>query len=53
MFEDKVVKNYVATEFLYDYLQGKRSVGVIEEDVERGIAVRLPSPSESCSPSHR
>ena len=30
VFEDKVVKNYVATEFLYDYLRGKRSVGVIE-----------------------
>ena len=37
VFEDKVVKNYVATEFLYDYLQDKRSVGVIEEDPERGI----------------
>ena len=23
VFEDKVVKNYVATEFLYDYLQGQ------------------------------
>ena len=37
VFEDKVVKNYVATEFLSDYLRDKRSVGVIEEDVERGI----------------
>ena len=32
VFEDKVVKNYVATEFLYDYLKDKRSVGVIESD---------------------
>ncbi len=24
VFEDKVVKNYVATEFLYDYLKDKR-----------------------------
>src|SRR4029079_5712267 len=30
--EDKVVKNYVATEFLFDYLRGKRSVGVIDDD---------------------
>ena len=37
VFEDKVVKNYVATEFLYDYLKDKRSVGVIDEDPERGI----------------
>ena len=37
VFEDKVVKNYVATEFLADYLRDKRSVGVIDEDVERNI----------------
>ena len=37
VLEDKVVKNYIATEFLYDYLKDKPSVGVIEEDVERGI----------------
>jgi acetaldehyde dehydrogenase/alcohol dehydrogenase len=37
VFEDKVVKNYIATEFLFDYLKDKRSVGVIEEDVERSI----------------
>lgn len=37
VFEDKVVKNYVATEFLADYLRGKLSVGVIDEDVERNI----------------
>ena len=39
VFEDKVVKNYIATEFLYDYLKDKRSVGVIDEDPERGIVV--------------
>jgi acetaldehyde dehydrogenase / alcohol dehydrogenase len=38
VFEDKVVKNYVATEFLQDYLKDKRSVGVIDEDVERNIS---------------
>ncbi|MFF0610752.1 bifunctional acetaldehyde-CoA/alcohol dehydrogenase [Nocardia tengchongensis] len=43
VFEDKVVKNYVATEFLYDYLRDKKSVGVIEEDAERSI-VRIADP---------
>ena len=43
VFEDKVVKNYVATEFLHDYLRDKRSVGVVEEDVERNI-VRVAEP---------
>ena len=37
VLEDKVVKNYIATEFLYDYLKDKRSVGVIDEDPKRGI----------------
>jgi acetaldehyde dehydrogenase / alcohol dehydrogenase len=37
VLEDKVIKNYIATEFLYDYLKDKRSVGVIEEDPKRGI----------------
>jgi acetaldehyde dehydrogenase/alcohol dehydrogenase len=37
VFEDKVVKNYIATEFLYDYLKDKRTVGVISEDPERAI----------------
>jgi acetaldehyde dehydrogenase/alcohol dehydrogenase len=37
VLEDKVVKNFVATEFLYDHLDGKRSVGVIERDPERAI----------------
>ena len=32
VFEDKVIKNYIATEFLYDYLKDKKSVGVIDED---------------------
>ncbi len=37
VFEDKVMKNYIATEFLYDYLKDKKSVGVIDEDRGRGI----------------
>ena len=38
VFEDKVVKNYIATEFLADYLKDKRSVGVIEEDDARAVS---------------
>ena len=37
VLEDKVTKNYIATEFLYDHLRDKRSVGVIDEDAERAI----------------
>ena len=37
VLEDKVVKNYIATEFLYDYLKDKPSVGVIEEEPKHGI----------------
>ena len=37
VLEDKVLKNYIATEFLYDYLKDKKSVGVIDEDRGRGI----------------
>jgi acetaldehyde dehydrogenase/alcohol dehydrogenase len=37
VFEDKVVKNYIATEFLYDYLKDKKTVGVIDRDPQRGI----------------
>jgi acetaldehyde dehydrogenase/alcohol dehydrogenase len=38
VFEDKVVKNFVATEFLYDYLRDKKSVGVIGEEPALGIS---------------
>jgi acetaldehyde dehydrogenase/alcohol dehydrogenase len=38
VFEDKVVKNYIATEFLHDYLKDKPSVGVIEEDAARAVS---------------
>jgi acetaldehyde dehydrogenase/alcohol dehydrogenase len=37
VLEDKVIKNYVATEFLFDHLQDKRPVGVIDSDAERAI----------------
>jgi len=37
VLEDKVLKNYIATEFLYDYLRDKKSVGVIDEDHERAL----------------
>lgn len=39
VFEDKVVKNYVATEFLYDYLKDKKTVGVVDTDEEHGLDV--------------
>src|SRR5664280_1787834 len=37
VFEDKVIKNYLATEFLYDYLKDKRTVGVVDHDEEANI----------------
>jgi acetaldehyde dehydrogenase/alcohol dehydrogenase len=37
VLEDKVIKNYIATEFLYDYLKDKKSVGIIDEDPERAL----------------
>ena len=43
VFEDKVVKNYVATEFLTTTCATSGRVGVIEEDVERNI-VRVAEP---------
>ncbi len=39
VFEDKVVKNYVATEFLYDYLKDQKSVGVIAEEPDRNLQI--------------
>jgi len=35
--EDKAIKNMVATEFVYNYVKDKRTVGVIREYPERGI----------------
>ena len=32
-----MIKNYIATEFLYDYLKDKKSVGVIDEDPEHAL----------------
>src|ERR1039457_732556 len=37
LLEDKVIKNMVATEFVYDYVRDKPSVGVIREFPERGM----------------
>src|SRR5664280_2139691 len=36
VFEDKVIKNYLATEFLYNYLKDK-TVGVVDHDEEANI----------------
>jgi acetaldehyde dehydrogenase/alcohol dehydrogenase len=35
--EDKALKNMVATEFVYNYVKDKRTVGVIREFPERGL----------------
>ena len=37
VMEDKALKNMVATEFVYNYIRDKRSVGVIHEYPERGL----------------
>jgi len=37
VLEDKVMKNMVATEFVYDYIRNRRTVGVIREFPERGL----------------
>jgi acetaldehyde dehydrogenase/alcohol dehydrogenase len=37
VLEDKVIKNMVATEFVYDYVKDKRTVGAIREFPERNL----------------
>ena len=37
VLEDKVIKNMVATEFVFNYVRDKRTVGVIHEYPERGL----------------
>jgi len=37
VLEDKVIKNMVATEFVYNYIKDKRTVGQIREFPERGL----------------
>jgi acetaldehyde dehydrogenase / alcohol dehydrogenase len=43
VLEDKVIKNMVATEFAYNYVKDKRTVGVIREIPERNL-VELAEP---------
>ena len=38
VLEDKAIKNMVAAEFVYNYVKDKRTVGVMREFPERGIA---------------
>jgi acetaldehyde dehydrogenase / alcohol dehydrogenase len=38
VMEDKVIKNMVATEFVYSYIEDKRTVGIIREFPERNLA---------------
>jgi acetaldehyde dehydrogenase/alcohol dehydrogenase len=37
VLEDKAIKNMVATEFVYNYVKDKRTVGAIREFPERGL----------------
>ena len=37
VMEDKVIKNMVATEFVYHYIKDKRTVGIIREFPERNL----------------
>ena len=37
VYEDKFLKHCTATEFLYDYLRDKKTVGVIREDPSRSL----------------
>ena len=37
VLEDKAIKNMVATEFVYNYVKDKRTVGMIREVPERGL----------------
>src|SRR3954451_646730 len=37
VLEDKAIKNMVATEFVYNYVKDKRTVGAIREYPERGL----------------
>jgi acetaldehyde dehydrogenase / alcohol dehydrogenase len=37
VLEDKVIKNMVATEFVYNYVRDKRTVGIIREIPERNL----------------
>ena len=37
VLEDKVIKNMVATEFTYDYVKDKRTVGIIRECAEKNL----------------
>ena len=38
VMEDKVIKNMVASEFVYNYVKDKRTVGIIRELPERNLA---------------
>ncbi len=37
VMEDKVIKNMVASEFVYNHIKDKRTVGVIREDPDRNL----------------
>lgn len=37
VFEDKMIKNIFATEYIYNSLRHEKTVGILEEDVQNGI----------------
>lgn len=37
VFEDKMIKNMFATEYIYNSLRNEKTVGILEEDVQNGI----------------
>ncbi|MGX9808036.1 bifunctional acetaldehyde-CoA/alcohol dehydrogenase [Exiguobacterium acetylicum] len=37
VFEDKMIKNMFATEYIYNSLRHEKTVGILEEDVQNGI----------------
>ena len=47
--EDKAIKNMVATEFVYNYIKDKRTVGVIREFPERNLAEVAPARTHSAA----
>ncbi|MET4654734.1 acetaldehyde dehydrogenase/alcohol dehydrogenase [Exiguobacterium sp. PvP048] len=37
VFEDKMIKNMFATEYIYNSLRNEKTVGILEEDVQNGL----------------
>ena len=50
---DKVVKSYVATEFLHDYLKDRKTVCGVDEARRRPGRLGMSCPAEQTCPSMR